>query len=83
MSQRITIRIPEELSTAVDGLVDAGLFATRADAVRAALETLVDGERRREIGSRIADGYPRIPQDQEEVAGATEAAIRSIHEEPE
>ncbi len=50
--------------------------------MRAALEELVDEERRREVGERIAEGYLRIPQDDEEVAAATEAALRSIHEEP-
>ena len=34
------------------------------------------------IGDLIADGYRRIPQDDDEVAAATRAAIRSIHEEP-
>jgi len=34
------------------------------------------------VGESIADGYRRIPQDDDEVKAATRAAIRSIHEEP-
>jgi hypothetical protein len=47
-----------------------------------ALETLVEAERRRRVGVLIADGYRAIPQDDDQVAAATRAAIRSIHEEP-
>jgi hypothetical protein len=38
--------------------------------------------RRRRIGEDIADGYRRVPQDDDEVRAATRAAIRSIHEKP-
>jgi len=82
MSEQIAVRIPTDLASALDHLVGSGRFRTKADAVRAALEELVDEERRREVGERIAEGYLRIPQDDEEVAAATEAALRSIHEEP-
>jgi hypothetical protein len=50
--------------------------------VRTALEVLIDAERRRRIGQAIANGYRRVPQDDDEVHAATRAAIRSIHEEP-
>ncbi len=82
MSKQIAIRIPNELAHALDRLVGSGRFRTKADAVRAAVEELVDEERRREIGERMAEGYRRIPQDDEEVVAATESALRSIHEEP-
>jgi Arc/MetJ-type ribon-helix-helix transcriptional regulator len=82
MSEQIAIRIPPELASALDRLVGSGRFRTKADAVRAALEELVEEERRRDVGNRIAEGYRRIPQDDDEVAAATESALRSIHEEP-
>ena len=66
----------------MDRLVGSGRFRTKADAVRAALEELVEEERRRDVGKQIAEGYRRIPQDDDEVAAATESALRSIHEEP-
>ena len=81
MSEQIAVRIPDELAESLADLVAEGRFETRADAVRTALETLVEAERRRRVGALIADGYRAIPQD-DEVAAATRAAIRSIHEEP-
>jgi len=82
MSIQIAVRIPDVVVTQLDELVDAGRFETRADAVRAALETLLDLERRAEIGRRIVEGYQRLPQEDEEVAAAERAAARAIDEEP-
>jgi Arc/MetJ-type ribon-helix-helix transcriptional regulator len=82
MSDQIAIRIPDELATALEGLVSSGRFQTKAEAVRSALENLVERERRKDIGDKISDGYRRVPQDDDDLAVATEAAIRSIHEEP-
>lgn len=82
MSIQIAVRLPTELVDELDALVRGGRFDTRADAVRSALATLVDGERRRRVGEAIADGYRRVPQTDEELGAATGAAIRSIHEEP-
>jgi len=82
MSQQYAIRIPDELAAELEELVASGRFPTRAEAFRVALETLVETERRRATGEAIAEGYRRIPQDDDEVADATRAAIRSIDEEP-
>ena len=72
----------DELAGALDELVASGRFGTRAEAVRRAIEQLGDEERRRELGRRIVQGYADIPQTVAEEAAATEAAIRSIEEEP-
>ena len=82
MSQQIAIRIPIPLAADLDALVSSGRFETRADAVRAALETLIDTERRADVGRRIVEGYRRIPQEDEDVAAASRAATRAIDEEP-
>ena len=82
MSEQIAVRIPDSLADSLADLVAEGRFETKADAVRTALETLVEAERRRRVGALIADGYRAIPQDDDEVTAATRAAIRSIHEEP-
>jgi Arc/MetJ-type ribon-helix-helix transcriptional regulator len=82
MSEQIAVRIPDGLAESLADLVAEGRFETKADAVRTALETLVEAERRRRVGALIADGYRAIPQDDDEVAASTRAAIRSIHEEP-
>jgi len=55
---------------------------SRSDAVRLALERLVDEYRRREIGRQIAEGYERIPQTEEELAGIDDATRAMIWEEP-
>jgi Arc/MetJ-type ribon-helix-helix transcriptional regulator len=82
MSMQIAVRIPTALAERLDALVSSGAYETRADAVRAALEALLDAERRADVGRRIVDGYRRIPQDDAEVAAAEDAASRSIDEEP-
>ena len=82
MSEQIAVRIPDGLAESLSDLVAEGRFETKADAVRTALQSLVEAERRRRLGESIADGYRRIPQDDDEVKSATRAAIRSIREEP-
>jgi Arc/MetJ-type ribon-helix-helix transcriptional regulator len=82
MSVQIAIRIPDELAGQLEELVASERFDTKADAVRAALETLIDAERRADVGRRIVEGYRKVPQDDVDVAAAAEAASRSIAEEP-
>ena len=82
VSEQFAIRMSDELARSLDELVSTGRFATRAEAVRAAIEQLLDTEQRREIGRRIVQGYSDVPQTDAEVAAATEAAVRSIEEEP-
>jgi len=82
MSEQIAVRLPEPLAESLDALVTGGRFTSRAEAVRAAIEALVDAEARRRVGVEIAAGYERVPQTDEEVAAATAGARRSIEEEP-
>ena len=57
-----------ELLDRLDWLVVRCSFENRAEAIRAAIERLADQERDREIGERIAEGYRRIPQTEDEIA---------------
>ncbi|MGI8617180.1 MAG: hypothetical protein ACR2L4_10450 [Actinomycetota bacterium] len=82
MSIQIAIRIPDVLAGELESLVATGRFETKAEAVRSALEALIDAERRAEVGRRIVEGYRRMPQEDADVAAAHEVAIRSIDEEP-
>jgi Arc/MetJ-type ribon-helix-helix transcriptional regulator len=82
MSQQIAIRIPDELAAQLEGLVSSGRFESKAEAVRSALEALIDAERRADLGRKIVEGYRRVPQDDVDVAAANRAATRSIDEEP-
>jgi Arc/MetJ-type ribon-helix-helix transcriptional regulator len=82
MSIQIAVRIPSQLADRLEALVDSGRFETRAEAVRAALEALVEAERRADVGRRIVEGYRRVPQEEGDVSAAADAASRSIDEEP-
>ena len=82
MSERIAVRIPQDLAESLEELVSSGRFETKAEAIRAALRALVKTERRGRVGALIADGYRRLPQDDLGVEAVTRTAIRSIHEEP-
>ena len=81
MAQLVT-RVEDQLAAAVDELVEAGVVASRSEAVRLGLERLVDRFRRDEIGARIARSYRDRPQDEAEVAWADESSVRMIAEEP-
>ena len=65
MSPQVAVRLSEPLLERIDALVGSGRFETRADAIRAGIEELIDRERRREIGAAIAEGYTRVPQAEE------------------
>lgn len=78
----IAVRLPEVLVRAVDALVESGRYATRTEAVRAALRALVDAHERMLIDQAIVEGYTRMPQTDEEVALAAAATRALIEEEP-
>jgi Arc/MetJ-type ribon-helix-helix transcriptional regulator len=82
MTQLVT-RVPDEIAEAIDELVRARVFGSRSEAVRAGLEAVIDRERRASVGRQIADGYRRIPQDQDADIGWSDAASAAmIAEEP-
>lgn len=78
----ITIRMSKERVERVDALVASGAFATRADAVRAAVDRLLAEEEARAIDRAIVEGYTRIPQTAEDLAWAEAAGRRSVGDEP-
>jgi Arc/MetJ-type ribon-helix-helix transcriptional regulator len=63
MSPQIAVRLDRELAERLDALVAEGRFATKAAAIRTAIEALVEAERQRQIDEAIVEGYRRIPQD--------------------
>ncbi|MXZ54330.1 MAG: ribbon-helix-helix protein, CopG family [Acidimicrobiaceae bacterium] len=81
MAQLIT-RVDDELIEQLDEIVASGEVESRSDAVRRALETMIDQRRRRLIGEAIADGYRRVPETDEELRWAGENARSMIAEEP-
>lgn len=66
----------------MDELVAAGRYATRADAVRAGLQAVVEQERQRAIDEAIVEGYRRHPPTQAEERWAATAGRELIAEEP-
>jgi Arc/MetJ-type ribon-helix-helix transcriptional regulator len=65
MSPQIAVRLPAPLLDQIDQLVESGRFETRAEAVRAGIEQLVDEEHRRQVGRAIVEGYARLPQSED------------------
>ena len=82
MAIQLVTRVPDGVAKAVDDLVEAGVFASRSDAVRAGLEAVVERERRDAIGRAIVDGYRRVPQDGDDLAWSDAASSAMIAEEP-
>ncbi|CAN5262557.1 hypothetical protein BH23ACT9_BH23ACT9_37680 [soil metagenome] len=66
----------------LDELIEEGRFTSRADALRQVVRSYLDSERRRAEGEAIIEGYRRIPQRDEEFAGAQASARAMIAEEP-
>ncbi len=81
MSEQIAVRIPDDLAESLEDLVASGRFETKAEAIRTALETLVDAERRRRIGQLIVEGYLRIPQGGAVLSGASLQALHELEAE--
>lgn len=79
---QLVIRVPEDLVDAVDELVREGVYESRSDAVRAGLATVLDHQRRLRIGLAIADGYRRLPQEQDDLQWPDDASAAMIGEEP-
>ena len=82
MTVQLVTRVSDAVAEAVDGLVRAGVFSSRSDAVRAGLEAVVERERRAAVGNAIVDGYRRIPQDDDDLAWSDAASAAMITEEP-
>jgi putative addiction module CopG family antidote len=82
MAVQFVTRVPDDIAKAIDGLVDAGVYASRSEVVRAGLEAVVERDRRAAIGRAIVDGYRRVPQDGDDLAWSDAATAAMIAEEP-
>jgi Arc/MetJ-type ribon-helix-helix transcriptional regulator len=80
--QQLVVRVADDVAAAIDELVAEGIAASRSDAVRTALLTLIEENRRRRTGEAIVAGYRRLPQDEEDLAWSDDATRRMIAEEP-
>ncbi len=79
---QVVARLDDRLVADLDDLVTEGFAASRSEAVRMALEKLVDERRRERIGAEIVAGYERQPETDEEIAQAERATRSLVAEEP-
>lgn len=80
--QQLVVRVADDVAAAIDDLVAQGIAASRSDAVRTALLTLIEENRRRRTGEAIVAGYLRTPQDEDDVPWSDDATRRMIADEP-
>ena len=81
MPQLVT-RLDDRLLAEVDALVAEGVVTSRSEAVRLALERLVDLHRRQQVGAAIVEAYRQRPQTDEELAGLDDSTRALVSEEP-
>lgn len=79
---QVAVRLDCPVLDELDRLVEEGQFASWADAVRHALEALLDACRRAAIGAQIAEGYRRQPQSDAEEKAALANLRELVAEEP-
>ena len=80
--QQLVVRVADDIASAIDELIAEGIASSRSDAVRTALLTLIEENRRRRTGEAIVAGYERVPQDEDDVMWSDEATRRMIADEP-
>ena len=81
-SEQIAVRLPEELLTELDNLVDRGIYESRAAAVRAGIEAVMELDRRRQIDRAVIEGYRQSPSTKAERKAAIASLREAILEEP-
>jgi Arc/MetJ-type ribon-helix-helix transcriptional regulator len=81
-TQQIAVRLPEELLRVLDDLVGRGVYESRAAAVRAGIEAVLELDRRRRTDSAVVEGYTRIPPTEAERQAAIGSLRDAILEEP-
>jgi len=75
-TEQIAVRLPPELLRVLDELVARRVYESRAAAVRAGIEAVLELDRRRLTDDAVVDGYRRIPPTEVE----RQAAIASLHD---
>jgi Arc/MetJ-type ribon-helix-helix transcriptional regulator len=78
MTIQVPLRLTEQDVAALDGLVAAGAFRNRSDALRAGLTALLREQRQGEIDGAYARGYGQHPQE-EWIAEAGLAGLDAFH----
>lgn len=81
-TEQIAVRLPESLLSGLDELVKRGVYESRASAVRAGIEALMELDRRRVTDRAVVEGYRRVPPTDREREAAIASLRDAILEEP-
>ncbi len=81
-TEQIAVRLPELLLSELDDLVASGAYKSRAAAVRAGIEAIMNLEQQRRTDRAIVDGYTRQPQTETEERAALSSLREAILDEP-
>lgn len=81
-TEQIAVRLSQELLADLDDLVSRGIYPSRAAAVRAGVEAVVEIEHRRATDRAIVNGYRRVPPEASESDAAVASLRDAIAEEP-
>lgn len=81
MAQLVT-RVDDSLVVQLDAMVEGGEVESRSDAVRRALQAMIDERERRRIVETTVEAYRRLPQTEDELRLAAVSTKAMIEEEP-
>jgi Arc/MetJ-type ribon-helix-helix transcriptional regulator len=81
-TEQIAVRVPVEQLAVLDDLVTRGVYDSRAAAVRAGLDAVVELDRRRQTDDAMVEGYRQTPPTDAERAAAIASMREAIAEEP-
>jgi len=81
-TEQIAVRIPEELLAVLDELVSRGVYESRAAAVRAGIEAVLELDRRHLTDAAVIEGYRRTPPTDADREAAVASLRDAILEEP-
>ena len=81
-TEQIAVRLPEELLTVLDELVGRGVYESRAAAVRAGIEAVLELDRRHLTDLAIIEGYRRTPPSNADREAALASLRDAIVDEP-
>ncbi len=81
-TKQIPLRLSDSLLAELDVLVASGSYRSRAAAIRAAIELIIEAEHQRRIDRAVIDGYTRHPPTEAEDRAATASMREAVEEEP-
>jgi len=81
-TEQIAVRLPEQLLSDLDDLGKSGAYESRAAAVRAGIEAIMELEHQRRTDRAILDGYTRQPPTTTEEHAALASLREAILDEP-